>query len=95
VIPLEDTVRHLKGEVFYLVDSLRLVGMTLTLADYPFGLKDLSIELNFADQNGLPVIAGGNSEAHIYIPFLINERAVTQFTASEQRLLKQRHTASR
>lgn len=93
VIPLEGTSRHLKGDVFYLLDTLRLVGMKITLADYPFGLKDLSIELSFADQNGLPVIASGISEAHIYVPFLINRRSVTEFSASEQRLLKERHTA--
>ena len=93
VIPLENTTRHLKGEVFFLVDSLRFVGMHITLADYPFGLKDLSIDLSFEDQDGLPVIASGESRVHIYVPFLINERTETVFTASEQRLLKERHIA--
>ena len=94
VIPLEQTSRHLKGDVFFRVDTLRIVGMDITLADYPFGLKDLSIELSFADQNGLPVIASGRSAAHIYVPFLINDLSVTLFSATEQRLLTERHTAN-
>jgi hypothetical protein len=94
VIPLEETTRHLKGDVYFLVDSLRFVGMHITLADYPFGLKDLEIELSFSDQEGLPVISGGESKVHIYVPFLINERTETVFSASEQLLLKERHTAS-
>lgn len=93
VIPLEDTTRHLKGHVYFLVGSLRLAGMDLTLADYPFGLKNLSIELNFKEKDGLPVIASGLSEVHIYVPFLINTRKITQFKASEQRLLKERHVS--
>jgi hypothetical protein len=87
VIPRAKTPRHLKGDLFFAVDSLRLVGMNVTLADYPFGLEDLAVELDFADQNGLPVIAGGRSEAHIHVPFLIDDRSVTRFTASDQRLL--------
>ena len=93
VIPLDNTTRHLKGEVFFLVDSLRFVGMNITLADYPFGLKDLTIELRFEDQNGMPVIAGGKSRIHIYVPLLINELTETVFTASDQRLLKTRQLA--
>jgi hypothetical protein len=94
VVPRENTPRHLKGDVFFDVQSLRLVGMNITLADYPFGLKDLSVELNFADQDGLPVIAGGRSEAHIYVPFLINDRSITHFTASDQRLLTEHRSAA-
>jgi hypothetical protein len=95
LIPLEETVRHLKGEIFFREDTLRLAGMNLTLADFPFALKALSIELNFEERNGVPLIKGGSTTVHIYIPFLINQRTVTQFTASEQRMLKERHTASR
>ena len=65
--------------------------MDLTLADFPFGLKALSIELNFSSQDGLPMIVSGKSDAHIHVPFLINDRSVTEFTASNQRVLKQRH----
>jgi len=94
IVPLKNTTRHLKGDVYFLVDSLRFVGMQITLADYPFGLKDLSIKLNFADQNGLPVISGGESSVHIYVPFLINERTETVFSASDQRLLRERPLVS-
>ncbi len=93
VIPLEETMRHLKGDVFFHDETLRVVGMNVTLGDYPFGLKDLSIQLSFAEQEGKPVIESGDTSVHVYVPLLINERTHTRFTASMQRLLVERHTA--
>lgn len=87
IVPLQKTSRHLEGDIFFRVDTLQILGMRITLADYPFGLKDLSIELTFEDHDGRAVIASGESSATLYVPLLINERAHTVFTASQQRLL--------
>ena len=92
IIPLDDTTRHLRGNIFFAVDTLQVLGMDISIADFPFGLKKLAIELNFENREGQTVIASGSSSATIYSPFLVNERAVTAFTASQQRLLTERRT---
>ena len=94
VVPLKATTRHLEGDLFYLEGSLRIAGMDFTLADYPFGLKDLAIQLFFADRDGKAVIERGVSSVHIYVPFLIHEQTRTEFVASRQRLLEERDPAS-
>jgi hypothetical protein len=94
IIPVKKTLRHLEGDIFFHIDTLQIVGMKITLADYPFGLKELSIELNFEDRDGRPVIASGESSATLYVPLLINDRALTVFTASQQRLLTKEDSLS-
>lgn len=95
VIPLEKTARHIDGDLFFLEDTLRLAGSKATLASYPFGLKDLGFEMTFAGQNGLPVLASGKSAMRIKVPFLFDVRIVTEFTATDQRLLTGRRDAER
>jgi len=90
VIPLKKTARHIKGELFFLRDSLRLVGSKATIAKYPFGLKSFAIEMSFANQDGAPVLASGKSDMHIKVPLLFDARIITEFTASDQRLLTHR-----
>jgi hypothetical protein len=94
VIPLKETARHIKGELFFLRDSLRLVGSKATIAKYPFGLKSFAIEMRFADQNGAPVLASGKSDMHIKVPLLFDARIITEFIASDQRLLTRREPTS-
>ncbi len=91
VVPLEQTSRHLKGDVFFLQDSLLLAGMDVTLADYPFGLQDLSIKMTFTQKDGAPVLDHGRTEAVIYVPFVVNDKSVTEFRATDQKLLTARH----
>ncbi len=90
VVPLQETTRHLKGDVFFHEGSLLLSGMNVTLADYPFGLEDLSIEMSFVEHDGAPVLDYGRTEAVIYVPLVINDRSVTEYRASEQELLTER-----
>jgi len=87
VIPLEETSRHIRGDLFFLEETLRLAGSTATLASYPFGLKDFSIEMTFAGQGNFPVLAGGRSDMRIKVPLLFDARIVSEFTATDQRLL--------
>lgn len=94
VVPLEKTSRHLEGEIFYSAETLLPVAMDMTLAAYPFGLEDLSIELRFADKNGEPVLGGGRTVVEIYVPLLMDQKTVTEFTASRQRLLKEREAVA-
>ena len=81
--------------MFFLEDTLRLAGSTATLASYPFGLKDFGIEMTFDGQNGLPVLASGKSSMRIKVPFLFDVRIVSEFTATNQRLLSRRGDAER
>lgn len=90
VVPLEETTRHLKGDMYFLEDSLLLVGTRMTLADYPFGLKDLVFEASFTTMEGRPVLSEGKSVIVIYVPLLIHVRIVSDFKASGQRLLRER-----
>lgn len=92
VTPIKSSSRHLKGDVFFLVDSLQIGGMEITLSKFPFGLKALSIKLIFEEKAGQPVVARGESSAHLHVPFLINRRSETAFSASRQRLLTERAT---
>lgn len=87
---LEKTPRHLQGDLFYEQETLIPVKMDMTLAKYPFGLQDLSIELAFIPKDGGPVIRSGKTNAKIYVPLLISQHTVTEFTASKQRLLTER-----
>ena len=87
VIPLQQTSRHIRGELYFLEETLRLAGSTATLASYPFGLKDFALEMSFDEQAGLPVLASGRSDMHIKVPLLFDARIVSEFTAADQRLL--------
>ena len=88
VLPLQETSRHIRGDLYFLEETLRLAGSTATLASYPFGLKDFALEMSFIDQGGLPVLATGRSDMHIKVPLLFDARIVSEFTAADQRLLK-------
>ena len=81
------TARHFEGQLYFAVDSLLLVRVSGTLAKFPFGLKALTLELNFVDVNGLAMFAAGHSDLTIYVPLLYSERMVTEFTATDQRPL--------
>ncbi|MDG2304141.1 MAG: hypothetical protein P8R42_05705 [Candidatus Binatia bacterium] len=90
LVPLEETTRHLKGDVYFDEETKRLVGMDVTLAAYPFGVSALSIDMDFIASDGAPVLNRGRSEVEVYVPLLANDRIVTEFTASSQRLLRER-----
>lgn len=93
VVPLDETERHLEGSLYVRPESLMLAGMDVTLADYPFGLQSLSIEMNFVEQDGAPVLDHGRTDVLIYVPLVINDRSVTEFRASDQKLLTERVAA--
>lgn len=94
VIPVEDTPRHLKGDIYFEQEKFRPIGMNFTLAKFPFGLQELNIEMSFEMKEGRPVLKNGKSDVYIYVPLLIDERRVTTFEASDQKLLTERHAGS-
>ena len=90
IVPLDETPRHLKGDIHVLREGFRVVGFDVTLADYPLGLEALAIRLTFKRQDGAPVLDHGSSDVTIYVPLVMHERRVTEFRASEQRRLRER-----
>ena len=87
VIPLERTERHFEGEFTFHAESLALRQMQGTMADYPMGLKNFQLKLDFDERDGLPVIATTRMEMTLYVPLIINKRVVNESVASDQRLL--------
>jgi len=89
VIPLERTERHFEGEFTFNAETLALLQTQGTMADYPMGLKNFELKLDFDERDGHPVIATTRMELTIYVPFIINRRVVSESVASDQRLLAQ------
>lgn len=87
VVPKEETVRHFQGDLFFRQTNLSIAGMEGGVADHPFGLKALRIRMRFADKDGRGMLTKGHSDAVIYVPLLVDARLVTDFVASDQRLL--------
>ena len=88
IVPLENTQRHAKGKLYFDRDDLDLVGMDITIADYPFGLEDLSIQMGFKKTEEGTVLDDGVTKLQVYVPLFMHNDIVTKFTASDQRLLK-------
>lgn len=86
-IPLERTERHFEGEFTFNAETLSLLQMQGTMADYPMGLKNFELRLDFDERDGLPVIAKTRMEMTIYVPLIINRRVVSESVSSDQRLL--------
>ena len=53
-------------------------------------LANQVFEASFAAKEGRPVLSHGKSDVLIYVPLLINVRILSDFKASEQRLLRKR-----
>ena len=87
VVPLERTKRHFEGEFTFRSDTLALLRTQGTMADYPMGLKNFELKLDFDELDGLPVIATTRMEMTIYVPLIINRRVVSESVASDQRFL--------
>ena len=87
VLAREKTARHFQGNMYFATGSLDVLRVEGGLAKYPFGLKALSLELNFVDVNGNSMLGHGTSDLTIYVPLLYNQRMVTKFSASDQKRL--------
>lgn len=89
VIPRERTSRHFQGILEFSADGFRLLSSRGTIADYPLGLKEFSLELDFAELNGHPVPARSKIDLTLYLPLVLNTRVISEAVASNQRLLTQ------
>ncbi len=87
VTPRDRTVRHFDGNLFVAVDDLRLLGTEGTLADHPFGLEALAVHLCFTQTPDGPVVRHGKIDFTLHIPLIVHRRIVSEFDASEQKLL--------
>lgn len=87
VVPREPTSRHFKGDLFVAVDDLRLLGSEGTLADLPFGVESLAVHLCFEEIDQGPVVKHGKIDVTLYVPVIVHKRLVSEFEATQQRLL--------
>ena len=89
VIPRQRTPRHFQGILEFSPTDFRLLSTRGTIADYPFGLKDFSLEMDFAELDGHPVPARSKIDMTLYLPLVLNARVVSEAVASNQELLTQ------
>jgi hypothetical protein len=88
VIPRKKTYRHLKGSVYFTVKGLDLLCIAGTVADYPFGVKCLSMEVYFKKLDDAYVLSYGMYSFTIHIPiFFPHKRLVQTFTSSDDRMI--------
>jgi len=89
VLPLERTERHFDGVMTFDAESLRLLSYRGSLADYPFGLKDFDLAIDFDEWEGKPVAATTRLEMTLYVPLILNVKVISQSVAFDQRLLRE------
>ena len=89
VLPLERTARHFDGVMTFDRESLRLLSYRGSLADYPFGLKDFNLQIDFDEWEGKPVAATTRLEMTLYVPLILNVKVISQSVAFDQRLISE------
>ncbi len=88
VIPKKNTSRHLKGNVYFSIGSLDLIYLEGTVADYPIGLKSLSIAIHFKKLDDAYVASRGSYTFIVHVPLFYPHRKFEQtFTSSGDRLI--------
>jgi hypothetical protein len=70
VLPKQDTDRHFKGTVFVDINSLKTVFLEGTIADYPFGLKDMKMRFSFRSLGELFVVKNSTIDLMIHVPII-------------------------
>ena len=70
VLPRQLTRRHFKGTVLVGVDSLALVYLEGTIADYPFGLKQMNMTFSFESLGELSAFTKATVELLIHVPII-------------------------
>jgi len=70
VLPRQNTERHFKGTVYVNTDSLNTVYLEGTIADYPFGLKDMNMTFTFESLGELYAFKKATIELFIHVPII-------------------------
>lgn len=88
VIPKKKTFRHIIGNVYFTINGLDLFYLKGTVADYPFGLKNLYMEIYFKKLEDAYIMSNGTYTFVVDIPIFYPHRKFVQtFTSSEDRLI--------
>lgn len=86
VQPQQNTKQHFQG-LAYVSRDYRLKKMQGTLADLPFGVKRLQMDIDFDTMQGYPVAVTGRYEVEVRFSFLLHKLFVSNFTASQVQLI--------
>ena len=86
--PKKKTYRHLIGNVYFTIKELDLFFLKGTVADYPFGLKNLYIEIYFKKLEDAYIMSNGTYTFVVDIPiFYPHKKFVHAFTSYDDVLI--------
>ena len=90
ITPKEKTARHIKGDLYYTIDTLELVRFEGTIADFTFGLKELHIIVDYRTLDGIPVPLSSaiNLVAHVPIIYPNKKVEITSVISNQKIIYK-------
>ena len=88
IIPKKKNSRHIKGRCYFTVKGLDLFYLEGTVADLPFGVKSVDLEIFFKKVEDAYVLSHGTYTFVVHVPvFYPHKKFVQKFTSSEDRLI--------
>ncbi len=88
IIPKKKDSRHIDGKCYFTVQGLDLFFLEGTVADLPFGVKNVYLEIFFKKIDDAYVLSHGTYTFVVHVPvFYPHKKFVQQFTSSEDRLI--------
>lgn len=88
VDPKQKTERHLTGEMYFSMKDLKLVLISGAIAELPFGVKKLNLEIRYKEKNGMAVPSSSLIVVFAHVAFVYpNKKLVIKTENSKQRLM--------
>lgn len=86
ISPKDNTSRHFMGTLSF-DKNLRLTKQEGTIADIPFPLKSLALNIKYKPFGDLDLIDEGRYDILLKIPLVLHKKMTVKFKASEQKVL--------